>query len=131
MPNVSMRYGKAGKFSGGANASEEQTSLFTLLWTNASPTSNFAAQTVTLDLSEYSFVLVLFRHSTSADVTATLSGMTNVGGSARLLTGSAETNRIGIRTARAETDGVVFSSCTFNNATNNGIIIPYQIWGVK
>ena len=32
-----------------------------LLWTNASPTSSFAAQTVPLDLSEYSELLVSFR----------------------------------------------------------------------
>lgn len=32
-----------------------------LLWTNPSPTSNFSAQTVSLDLSEYETVIVLFK----------------------------------------------------------------------
>ena len=41
-----------------ALALAEQKLSMTLLWENASPTSAFAAQTIALDLSEYSFVLV-------------------------------------------------------------------------
>lgn len=39
----------------------------TLLWSNASPTSSFAAQTVSLDLSEYGYIDIECRHTTSKD----------------------------------------------------------------
>lgn len=39
----------------------------TKLWENAAPTSNFAAQTVALDLSGYDFVIVAARESPTAE----------------------------------------------------------------
>lgn len=36
-----------------------------LLWTNTSPTSSFAAQTVPIDLSDYSSIEIVWRWSTS------------------------------------------------------------------
>lgn len=40
-------------------------STMTLLWENASPTSNFAIQTISMDLSEYDAIMLLTRRSTS------------------------------------------------------------------
>ena len=39
-----------------------------LLWTNPSPTSAFAAQTINLDLSLYSYILIVSRWSTGSAI---------------------------------------------------------------
>ena len=60
---VAMQYG-SGIYSGKRT---DSGITMTLLWTNSSPASSFAAQKVSLDLSGYDAVLVLYRYGISTD----------------------------------------------------------------
>lgn len=46
-------------------AAQVGATTMTLLWENASPTSNFASQTISMDLSEYDAIMLLTRRSTT------------------------------------------------------------------
>lgn len=106
------------------------------LWTNASPTSNFAGQKIGLDLADYDGAIVIFSKEPSAvswyesrlclkdkrfDI-----GMTYYAGIMRRYVDVIDT-------------GVTFSACsryiTFNSAdsatTVNSRMIPVEIYGVK
>ena len=54
-----------GIIGGGSSPVEPVDLSPVLLWTNPSPTSEFAAQTVSLDLTEYNGVIVEFNKSTN------------------------------------------------------------------
>ena len=117
-----------------------------LLWTNASPTSAFAAQTLDSsdgipDLSEYDAVEIVCRYSTT-DATC-MRYICDVGGSAsmywfyytatdRKYTGVRSRNVVSVSTT-----GVAINTCSgkpgnsTTNTTNNGYIIPVEIYGIK
>lgn len=105
-----------------------------LLWTNTSPSSIFAAQTISLDLSNYAGVLVESNSNiSSADYgtriyckigeTKMLGRGTNAtaslykGGSSRAVTVSA--------------NGVTFADCWMASTLGNDDNIPVKIYGVK
>ena len=44
-----------------------QSEFKTLLWTNPSPTSQFAPQTISIDLSDYNEVEIEFKHASVSD----------------------------------------------------------------
>ena len=101
-----------------------------LLWTNPSPTSDFASQTVSLDLTDYSYLFIVqrqYKDSSGNSSTALLpiDGVTYVvvvisdGGETRTRTYSASASSV--------TVGVGKSGSTINNA----YAIPYQIYGIK
>ena len=100
---------------------------FILLWENASPSSDFAAQTVALDLSVYGFIFVEGR---GCGVWTC-----RVGGEARLVT-----NHSGVlwRTRRftAYEQGVEFNDAyqgyySQDGAVSNSDCIPLYIYGIK
>ena len=101
-----------------------------LLWTNASPTSSFSAQTVQLDLSAYDFILVYAMWSTSYQfiipphiafipITDARIDSTDTGGQ------SLE------REFSTDSTGVTFSVGKLGTSNNNTMIIPYKIYGIK
>lgn len=113
----------------------------TLLWTNASPTSNFAAQTISLDLSGYDAVEIVCRYSTTDD--ARTRYICDVGGSSPMnwfyYTGT-DGKYMGVRSRTnmsASTTGVTFDTCMgkpVNSSTStatDGYIIPIEIYGIK
>lgn len=113
-------------------------SKWELLWTNASPTSSFAAQTIPLDLSDYDFVLVRYRRDTSA----TLKGLVQIIKVAEnyenvaLLGLATADGKIGRRITNATTTGVVFASATLYSTYGTGtesttVLIPEDIYGIK
>ena len=117
------------------------------LWTNASPTSNFAAQTLDSsdsipNLSDYEYVLVRYLYSTdyqSDDQIAVF----KVGRAGYLtFTGAASTSSGNIllsqRTISVGSDSVAFGapvyknySSTANATANNKYCIPIEIIGIK
>lgn len=108
-------------------------SKWTLLWTNASPTSAFAAQTISIDLSAYDFVMVVYQHWTSSDVNN--SAFCRVGQYGRLLS---HDYTLAYRDYHPETTGVYFNIglvvATYNNSNvnqNASAVIPLQIYGIK
>lgn len=117
-----------------------------LLWTNASPTSEFAAQTLDSsdgipDLSEYDAVEIVCRYSTTS--AARNIYRCDVGSSASMYwfyytatdgkyTGVRSRNEVSVSTT-----GVTFNDSSgkaLNSSTrtiNNGCLIPIKIYGIK
>ena len=102
-----------------------------LLWTNASPSSSFASQTVSVNLSSYSLVLIEFRMVASEDVR--VSSVTEKGTSGRAFTMH---NDRKTRTYAVTTSGIAFNDGYSGglNATcsvDNSAMTPYRIYGIK
>lgn len=116
--------------------------FMTLLWTNASPTSNFAAQTVSLDLSGYDAVFVISNLMTTGEnntgvfVRKGLATETNIVMYGAIVAASAMT--VQRRGVTATDTGVVFSDAKLKAATStsagskeNSRCIPLYIYGIK
>lgn len=89
------------------------------LWENASPTSAFANQTLTLDFSSYDLIIVLFNldsNGRSASPAIAPIGHPGI---------SAYGNNV--RSFLSYTDSVKFDGVSPNSA----VMIPYVIYGVK
>lgn len=100
-----------------------------LLWENASPTSNFSEQTISLDLSEYQFVAVEYRFNTDGDVRKTDFGLV---GSTFVMDVISPSGYLGRRTGEISASGIKFASATYNSNTNVvGYVIPTRIYGIK
>lgn len=103
-----------------------------LLWTNPSPTSAFASQTVSLDLSDYDYVYIVVRVTT---------GEAHYG-SFFIKTGSTEellcvaTTYLRKRNATVSQSGITFDG-GYNQASvssweaNTSSAIPLRIYGIK
>ena len=99
-----------------------------LLWENPSPGSDFPAQTVNLDLSGYSSILLINQHSTSN--ANRHSHLIDIDGE---YYGCAAQNYAGSwagRTCKATSTGVIFDS-GFAGTTHNGAAIPIKIYGIR
>ena len=93
-----------------------------LLWTNPNPTASFAAQTIPLDLSKYTFVVM---------VTSDSNGMALVGYTRdTLIVGNNFVNPRS-RSFRALTNGVIVSDGYQGTTLTNDNCVPYQIYGMK
>lgn len=131
--NIESFTGEDGKLSYAIGASGSMT----LLWTNSSPTSTFAAQTVSLDLSGYTSIMTVFAYAT------TING--NRGTQTQLVDGAKYAFDVPYESASglwcrrdvtAAATGVVFGSGGFFAAepgftANNIYAIPLYIYGVK
>lgn len=112
-----------------------------LIWTNASPTSSFAAQTVSLDLSKYDMVLIITRSSTGNAISKT--HICKKGCTERLvmfeeIETSGKNVYIRGRQVTISETGVVIGSGTNRNITGtslssggDGFVIPLTIYGIK
>lgn len=133
--------------TGADNAEEARENLgavsVELVWSNASPSSAFAAQTIELDLSKYNFVVVGYRLSTGGssylyewmrvranNVTHPVYCFVNFASETAIVTYT--------RSAAPFSTGVKFSdvsgkspSQTTVGAADNSRLIPYEIYGVK
>ena len=114
---------------------------FTLLWTNPDNTRAFEPQTLSLGLENYGMYLIIAKHATGDE--STISAFCKTGYSARL-------QSVGKSTAGAATAGtstvsystymrkvayssgsLVFGNTEFNDAVDNGYIIPILIYGIN
>jgi len=99
-----------------------------LLWENASPTSSFTPQTISLDLSGYKFVLVVMGAYSSSTVTLptaiTPIGMSGCGSWAN---GSNNATR----QYTVSPSGVTFADGYKSGAVDNTYCKPLEIYGVK
>lgn len=106
-------------------------SQWDLLWTNASPDSSFAAQTVSLDLSEYDVIMIALAQSTSPSGEYIYTEIAFIDGKIHMLMGnfSGTTTR---RMATISSTGIIFNVGEIPaGATYNDRMIPLQIWGIK
>ena len=116
----------------------------TLLWTNSSPNGSFAAQTVAIPLSDYSFVVIEY----GVDGVGTLltsflpvptlpppEGYSSYNELQGMYVTSSN-GRMAKRYLQISTTGIVFGSGTrfdnYNsgNSTDNSVCIPTRIWGL-
>lgn len=104
----------------------------TLLWTNASPTSGFANQTVNLDLSNYDSLEIEFKTyagSNTFNVSRHRIGVESVLTSA---TGGNPTLCPVMRIFTSNASGITFSDYfDWNFGKNNTVCVPIKIYGIK
>lgn len=113
-------------------------SLLTPVWVNESPNSAFRAQTVTCDLSQFSFAAVEYRQwndGSANDANQLVIGMIGTDVNMPIVSGFAS-NNVGRRVATLSPDGVTFSyigydAKTGSNSTRNRYCVPIRIYGVN
>lgn len=111
-------------------AMDAKQGRLTLLWTNASPGSSFAAQTVSLDLTAYDFVVIFLSTSTSTAGQARMAdnGRTVKGYGGYLGTAFKSDNYT--RDILGVSDsGVTFAGGYINATTGDQYAIPRYIYG--
>lgn len=104
-----------------------------LLWSNSNPGSNFATQTISIDLSKYKYVYIKTKgyksSSEDTDNGASVMHFCMVGGYASLIH-PINTN-ICRRKVRITTNSVVFASGYSGTTVADDCVIPLNIYGVK
>lgn len=113
------------------NVENNQTEIINkpvLLWTNSSPSSSFAAQTISLDLSSYKYVIVVTNDSTS-NQTQHSYGIVPIGLDYNV--GMARNCGSTVRTFRATSSSVIIQNAMYATSTFNGECVPYKIYGVS
>ena len=101
------------------------------MWTNDSPTANFAARTISLNgyEGEFDAVEIYYRHSTSDTRVYCIKG--EVENTVPLNVQGQQYNRTGGRTAEVNANNVVFSAAYYNTDGDNTYAIPVKIVGIK
>ena len=110
---------------------------YTLLWTNPDPRGYFYAQTISLDLSKYDAVEILFKQDNNQSTTMTQK--TLVGKDSKLMTYGGENYPVEINARKLSTSstGVYFyngfrtSLGSTSGSQSSGHCVPYQIYGIK
>lgn len=100
-----------------------------LLWTNSNPTTNFDAQTISLDLTDYAGVIVEFNRAVNNTWLANRSYIKK--GETKLGAGNMHSKDIAARNASCNDSGVTFEKGYGNNGVDNADIIPIKIYGIK
>lgn len=118
---------------GWSTLSELKTALgsisITQLWENASPTSSFAAQTIELDLSGYSHILVVGMVATTYQVQISTFASK---GPVAILTGAwGDTGTTFHREFSFDASGVAFGKGYYMKSQSELGAIPYQIYGIE
>lgn len=121
-----------------ASALKELATL-DLLWTNASPTSEFASQTIGLDLSNYNFVYIIFARTVDGYTYnySKLSKVNHYGENNYDMAMITYTSSLGVvyRYFIVSNNGVNFGGgmcgTPFPSSSSNTAMIPYKIYGVK
>ena len=110
-------------------------SKWELLWTNASPTSAYGEQTVSLNLSGYQMIAIVLNRDTGGAAKSTT--IVFVGSASKCVVyQDAYGLYPGSRNATVSTTGVAFSNGYDNGnstaaGTSNSVAIPYQIFGIR
>ena len=107
-----------------------------LLWENASPASQFAKQTVSLDLSKYDMVEISFNLQTGVLAISHQLQCKVDGG--RVIAATPGTQKYHRRSANVSKTGINFGDCsaytyssTVETTTTNGTLIPVFVYGIK
>ena len=104
-----------------------------LLWTNENPTAAFAAQTISLDLSEYKYVIIVVKQNTNGDyyprcnIILPVSASYENGWEPTIGTNGSKINRL----VMVDLNGIWISDATGSSGTYNNVDIPYKIYGIK
>lgn len=101
-----------------------------LLWTNPNPTSLFASQTISLNLSNYSHVLVEFCMYASGDTKQVMASF-YASITKYLIASCAMGNTLIHRECQINSANIIFDSGYVGANVNNSACIPYKIYGIK
>lgn len=102
-----------------------------LLWTNASPASSFAAQTIGIDLSGYDAVYFLLNVSnTTWGQTRRFGGVCMKGDTYTASYVNGEKS-VFLREVTVSASGVAFAAGYSGTTASGGSAVPYQIYGIK
>ena len=118
-------------------ATQQGGSTETVLWTNSSPTSSFAAQTVTLSngLSNYDYIRVKYRHTTTLDVTAnvyaTVANFTACAGASKPKPISLGMEASAGTFYSREIDYLTDTTVSVKATSDNARMIPLEIVGIS
>lgn len=131
--NIESFTGEDGKLSYAIGAPGSMT----LLWTNSSPTSAFAAQTISIDLSGYTSIMTVFAYATT--INGSRGTQTQLVDDAKYAFDAPNESESGLwcrRDVTAAATGVVFGGGGYFSAdagftANNIYAIPLYIYGVK
>lgn len=129
--------------TGATSAAQARTNLGlhgaetrTLLWTNASPSSAFAAQTLTFDLSEYDAVEIIYKEADGYSGIGSITRRHTINGVSNPM--FANTNRCFTRSVTVSTNGVTFAGAIYytsyggsSTATENSFFVPMKIYGIR
>lgn len=124
--NVSMQFGSNGGVV-------KNGSRIKLLWSNDSPDSSFAAQTLDIDLSGYSFFGIVARFSTTYDTRQPLQIFAVDEATKSLNVQATTNNRVGGRdlTYSIANKQLTIAGASYNGSANNTYAIPVAIYGIK
>lgn len=100
-----------------------------VLWTNSSPSSPFASQTINIDLSSCNTLLIKFYRNYNAPSEQVINTLVNVGDISAVnytdySNGTRSWNR---EITSVSNTGITFGSATLNGNTNNSYLVPYKI----
>ena len=102
------------------------------LWTNPSPGSAFSAQTVSLDLSEYSYILIHLIHNSDNDYGVNMFFTpVRVGYKETCANKASSTGNMVGRTATVSTTGVTFTTGYNNSTSGTKYAVPCVIYGIR
>lgn len=102
----------------------------TKVWENASPTSAFAAQTLTIDLSQYDSVQIVYRMLSTQLYEVMYQAIKGSVLFANAVSGSSTNDWSRVTTINS--DSIVFASGEQGSSSNiNTVMIPYKIYGIK
>ena len=110
-----------------------------LLWTNPNPSSNFAAQSVEVDLSNYDKFMILTNWSTSNSLNFSAQIFEPTTEITQFLfvtsggTASSSASRSGVRrfSYSITNHAISFQAGYYNSSSNNSYLIPVKIYGLK
>lgn len=105
-----------------------------LLWTNSSPSNSFAGQTITLNLSDYDEVAIIYGYSnTTWGVNRECTTFARVGHGGVLMQSRSDTIYSGYREFTVSTSGITFTDALLapDATATNTQIIPHFIYGIK
>lgn len=121
----------------------KEKSKLTTIWTNPSPTSEFSAQTISVDLSEYDCVFVYFQRDTNANALMLnpivifkpyiLDNITPFVAS-NVVTGGGQLGRRIFNVSKTQvefTNADRYTSYGGGSVAGNDLLIPNKIIGVK
>ena len=116
--------------NGGTTPTEDLEPV--LLWENSNPSAEFAAQTISLDLTDYAGIIVECYTNITISVVCSRGYIkktdnTNIGVGTVY---DSDTFARG-RRCNVTNDGVVFYDARTGSDTSNEAVIPYRIYGVK
>lgn len=122
---IAMQYGSSGQTRNGGI-------VLDLLWENSDPTSSFAAQSISVNLSSYKMFGLVMWYSTTTQEEVQMQLFT-VDENTKYPMVSGNNNRGGTRsiTYDAANAELSISAATYNSATNNAYLIPLRIYGLR